>query len=243
VTLCFFYCKSEDAQHNTFAAVAKAILLQLLQQNEFLLPYFWEKRLERKGSGITLNTISVVKELLEISLKSCGTVYLIIDGLDECPRDERKEIATEFKSIVNSTFNSESNEIRCMFVSQDDGFSRKDFMGLHTLRITTEDNKGDITNYSKDWISRIEGKFGLTAEEGNEILNLVMRHSEGTFQAYCCHVLLLTLETGIFLFAQLVLDNLFEQINLRDLKDEINPDKFPHDLGGVYVCIIFYVNN
>ncbi len=42
VQVVFFYCKHGDSQRNTFLAVARSILLQLLRHNGSLLSYLFE---------------------------------------------------------------------------------------------------------------------------------------------------------------------------------------------------------
>src|SRR5437763_7902 len=96
IHIVFFYCKHKDPQRNTFTAVAKGMLVQLLRQNDGLLSYLYEKAL-LSGETI-LESRVLAKELLETALKSLEKVYIIIDGVDECDRDEKKIIISWFRS-------------------------------------------------------------------------------------------------------------------------------------------------
>jgi hypothetical protein len=95
VTVAFFYCRYQDDERNTFLAVARGILAQLLHQDDNILAYLYDKA-SRSGQT-TLSTVSLAKELLEIATKNHKKLYIVIDGIDECERDERKEIASTFE--------------------------------------------------------------------------------------------------------------------------------------------------
>lgn len=106
-TVVFFYCKFGDELRNIFISVARGIVSQILKSQilryrsnkpnayESLLLYIDEKV---SGSGETILTSSkLAKELLETAFKSCQKMYIVLDGLDECNREERKEISAWFR--------------------------------------------------------------------------------------------------------------------------------------------------
>jgi hypothetical protein len=90
-TVLFFYCKHKNSEQDNFLALARSLLVQLLKQDKGLLPYFYEKCCD---SGETiLKSEALVEELMLFALKNCKSAYIIIDGIDECPREERKHVA------------------------------------------------------------------------------------------------------------------------------------------------------
>jgi len=126
----FFYFGHGDPERDKFVPMATAILSQLLTQDPSLLLHV-EKISTSSGQAV-LSSRSLAKELLETALKSRKT-YVILDGIDECTRDDRKEVCTWFRSFADSLPTAKQDEIRCLFVSQDDGFARKDLAMLPTL--------------------------------------------------------------------------------------------------------------
>jgi hypothetical protein len=93
---------------------------------------------------------STAKELLETSLKPFPKLYVVIDGIDECERDERREIVSFFEKTWESLPQSDMDSLRCMFISQDDNIARRDFANMSSLKITESDTKQDIATRLND---------------------------------------------------------------------------------------------
>ncbi|KAH7090600.1 hypothetical protein FB567DRAFT_438198 [Paraphoma chrysanthemicola] len=167
----FFYCRYLDNDRSTFLGVARGLLSQLLLQDDDLLSYIHEKA---SSSGQTvLSTESIAKELLTTSIKNSDKLYVIIDGLDECERDERKTIVTFFEEIWASLPQDRIDSLRCLFLSQDDNVARKDFENITSLKITQAHNKKDITAYAETRSLEIKLKFGLTTDRQLHIQELI----------------------------------------------------------------------
>lgn len=159
MSVVFFYCKYQDSNRDNFVAVVRGMLVQILGQNGSLLPYFYEKA-SISGESV-LESLVLARELLEVSLKSLGTVYVIIDGLDECDKSEQKQIITWFRSIIESRSEADSESIRCLFFSQDNGVVGKLLSKTPVIRINPKDTKEDIQRYNALWSVKIQEKFGL----------------------------------------------------------------------------------
>lgn len=111
----------------------------------------------------------MIEGLLEVAIGNYPRVYIVLDGIDECPRNERKTVTTWFRALVENLPQSNPDQVRVLFVSQDDGVARKDFDGLNSLKITVEDNRADIESYSAIWAERIQKAFGISEEMQNDI--------------------------------------------------------------------------
>ncbi len=119
MTLAFFYCKHNDNQKNSFVAILRGLLSQLAQQNEDLLAYIYERC--ASSNEVTLESPNQLKDLVELSLKSCENVYIVIDGLDECEEAEEKKTAIWSRSVVAAGKNDVAKRLHLLFVSQRDG--------------------------------------------------------------------------------------------------------------------------
>lgn len=177
-TLAYFYCKYEDPERNTFLSVARGILAHLLSQQDDLLQHFYE--MSSRSGEIVLNNPTFAKDLLDTALGLCDRAYIVIDGIDECNRGERKEIATFFRTYVQSLSRTECDRVRCLFISQDDGYGRKDFSMIPSLKITAIDNRADIEAYAKAWDAKIRTKFEV--DEGFNIQNALSGAADGESQ-------------------------------------------------------------
>ena len=174
--MAFFYFGHGDPERDKFVPMATAILSQLLTQDPSLLLHV-EKISTSSGQAV-LSSRSLAKELLETALKSRKT-YVILDGIDECTRDDRKDVCTWFRSFADSLPTAKQDEIRCLFVSQDDGFARKDLAMLPTLGITEKETREDISEYALHWQKRIEERFGSLQDLGLAIAKIVPERSQG----------------------------------------------------------------
>lgn len=109
----------------------------------------------------------LVQEMLEFLLASCESAYIIIDGLDECEREERKVMTQWFRRLVESLPGNAPDRLRCLFVSQDDRIGVKDLQGLAKINIEAQDNKQDILFYSRVQAHELRRKFEFSEEESS----------------------------------------------------------------------------
>ena len=168
-------------------------------------------------------------------LGKCG--YIIIDGLDECSRDDRKEIVQWFRSLVEDLPTSEPDRLRCLFVSQDDGFGRKDFSGIASIRIEAEDNRGDIESYCVTQAERLTlSPYHLARERATSIAKTVTDSSSGKYARHSfSRLCLISQITGMFLLATLIWREIFSQTSIAGLEEELEPDVFPKEVSVAYV--------
>lgn len=179
-TLLFFYCKSKDNGRNDFISIARSFLSELLRcHQDVLSPFFYDKF--SKSSEAVLSKTQDIEELLRIALLNCAKVYIVIDGIDECARDERKKITSWFRDIVENLEPPHLDRIRCLFVSQDDGIARKDFDGITTLKIEPADVKHDIKQYSLHEAGQIQSIFELSDDMKADIAAKMIRAADGTW--------------------------------------------------------------
>lgn len=210
VSLAFFYCREKDGQRNTFASVAKAILVQLLRQNLTLLPYLYDECL--KIAKPTLSSSKDCEKLLSTAFHIVPQTFFIIDGIDECEQKERADMLKFFKSVINKNSNS-PGKIRGIFISQDLNDIRSILQGTHIIRLGKAHSEVDIWNYAVAWAYKIQKqrRFQLMPDNARDhIVKLVCEGAE-----------------GMFLFARLVLQNLFDQESLEHVYKEMHPDTFP----------------
>jgi hypothetical protein len=117
-----FYCKSQDKDRNSFAAIARSLIGQAVAQDKAILPYVFEQ--SATSGERQLKSIAKTKDILEICLKSLNDVYIVIDGLDECESVEKRNIANWFKEKTLS-LQDEGVNIRCLFSCQSDEVTNK----------------------------------------------------------------------------------------------------------------------
>ena len=162
---------------NSFLAIARGMLAQLIGLSKDLLAYVYDKA---SACGETsLDSPKLAKELLETAFKSLGKVYVLIDGLDECDKAEKKLISSWFQSIVHSVAASDPESLRCLFIGQHDNDAGSLFAGLPTLSISSDLNKQDILSYCSVWADKIQEKFRLSDIEKLSIATEISERAGG----------------------------------------------------------------
>ena len=178
---CFFYCRHTDEDRNAFVSVARAMLSQLVTGNDMLLQYLYD-RAANSGEAV-LSSGNTAKALLETALKTCDKtqkVYIIIDGLDEYSREDRKEISTWFKEQVRNIPTNDLGALRCLFISQDDGYARKDLSDCSSIKLTPNNTRHDIEAYCEMWQQLIVQKFKLLDPKEHNISTIITARAQGT---------------------------------------------------------------
>lgn len=148
-----------------------------MAKNDYFVNYLFEQA--SKSGQVLLSTADLAMKLLEIGLKSCDKTYIVLDGLDEYTRDDRKEISSWFRTLVQRLPKAECDSIRCLFVSQDDGYARKDLGDLSWIKVETADNLTDIQAFCRHWHGLIEEKFGRLNKQEHNISRIVANAADG----------------------------------------------------------------
>ncbi|KAI6553144.1 hypothetical protein MCOR04_010777 [Pyricularia oryzae] len=225
ISVAFFYCNESDPATRDFVAIARSILAQLLAQDDSLLLHL-EHRMSTptgKAPQAVLSDMKLAKELLTVALRSRKT-YIILDGIDECDRNQRKEICRWYREVVEGLPRLKYDEIRCLFISQDDGVGRKDLSSLSTLRLTPESNLEDIKAFSRHWQGQIERRFDSVKKHNLDFTEIVTARSQ-----------------GMFIFARCVFEELYNQPSGQAVLDEWREDRFPKDLEDLYERILLRI--
>ncbi|KAF7918225.1 uncharacterized protein EAE98_009837 [Botrytis deweyae] len=205
----FFYCKYDDKQRDTFLAVARAMLSQLLKQNEILLPYLYSECIN--SHSVSLVSHEMCTKLLEVCFETVSKserTYLIIDGLDECEPLQRRILLSTLVSIVQKTLYP--GMLRLLIVSQNEPDIKRQLRQCSDLRLSSSCNRCDIEVYSRVWAEKIQQKFVVSDDTKTHIIKAV---SEGA--------------DGMFLYARLILTNLYGQTSREKLYEELRPGTFP----------------
>ncbi|KAJ3579076.1 hypothetical protein NPX13_g1491 [Xylaria arbuscula] len=189
-------------------------------RDDGLLPTFYQKSC-RSGESV-LTSQSLIEELLSLAFGNCKSAYIIIDGLDECPRDERKFITRWFRGLVEDLPNTEPERLRCLFTSQDDGIARKDFAGLASIKVEAKDNRPDIEVYSRTEAQKLRQSCTSLTQEKADTISRAVVESAG----------------GLFLLAKLIWINLTSSTSIARIDEVLEPYGFPTSINDAYSRIM-----
>lgn len=181
----YFYCKEGDGERDNFVAIGRSLLLQLLTHEPQMVAYPYS--VYRKSKQTILRTRLVVEDLLEKALLACPSVYIVLDGIDECAQEERQGLVQWFKKLVEKLHPTTSNRLRVLFVSQSNTRERRDFSGITSLKIQADDNKSDVATFARIEAAKIQDKFGITDQDRVGISDRIPESCGGRWcVTFCC---------------------------------------------------------
>ncbi|KAJ6007433.1 ankyrin repeat-containing protein [Penicillium herquei] len=218
-TTIWFYCKHGDDQRNTLIALARALISQLLTHNMDLLPYIYSKMCSKGGTILSSETLA--KQLMEMFLKSSAGLHIVIDGLDECGRQEEEKIIQYLRSTIESSGHSNQRSTKCVFVSQSDAIASKALRNIPNIDMKPHHNHDDIVAFVSSEGAGLRNKFRLSADILQQITRLVVEKAG-----------------GMFLFAKLVMASLSSQVSQQKLLQELHSKGIPNGLREAYSRVI-----
>lgn len=228
--LVYFYCRNNDEKRNNFIAMARSFLQQLCYMDTSITSYLYETAVSDGGS--CLATRKSAEEILSVCLRRIGPAYIILDGIDECRESEQKAIIPWLRKFVDESI-KEPKSSRCIFLSQYDASTKALLSSIPSIQITADDNRADIDAYCRNWSDKIKTKLRINDSEAINIARQTSERAKGEF----IHIIrkgvcsLTALEhSGMFLFAKLVMSNLYGQTSIFNLRREMQPEVFPKGL-------------
>jgi hypothetical protein len=204
------------------------LLKQLICQCRDLVPFCHDKY---SASGeLTLTSANSAKQLVELFCQRISQQYIIIDGLDECDITERKLVMSFFSLLVDRFEMKEPGKLRVLFVSQDENDIRKSLTTAAWIPLDPKDNAKDIKTFVHKWALSIQQKFDLDDQSINYIEESTCFRAQGIERGALLDYRIANGNLGMFLFAKLVMINLFAQTTREQLLEETKPSRFTNGL-------------
>jgi hypothetical protein len=213
----YYYCSQETRTKAT--DILKGIISQLVTLHRELVPYCLDKK--NYSSSTNLASFQLAKDILTQYCERIPRLYIVIDGLDECPPADVKPILETFTKLVENCDKYARGKLRVLFISQPLPEIDKIVSSAAVMNLTSENNKDDIRSYCKRRVGEFQAKFQLTEEDQRHTIDLTCARAD-----------------GMFLFATLVMNNLSKQIHRRGFNTEMAPGRFPANLDAAYHRIV-----
>ena len=173
----FFYFKRNDPLRDSHIAMLKGLLAQMIRISPELLPYVYEEvsaSLER-----VLGSPETLMMLLETAFGAIEQLWMVLDGLDECEKKERKKILSWISKIT-----SEGSPVRVqVFVTSQDKMDIQQaissFPRCPTISLQEPGHQDDIRTYVSRKAAKRKQQFDLPIEIEQDIVHKVTRHANG----------------------------------------------------------------
>ncbi|KAF5570892.1 early growth response 1-B [Fusarium phyllophilum] len=142
---CYFYCQENDIEHKNHLDILKGILLQMVEAEDYIIPYCYQEKVSSGGS-ILLDAKSAQK-LIKTFIEFSARHYILIDGVDECHGAEIQQTAKFFKDLV-SAYDTQIRlgHLRVLFIGRETSDTKKHIPGddCFSIALRPEDNHDDI---------------------------------------------------------------------------------------------------
>ena len=176
-TVAYFYCKYKDGRRDNFKVIARALLNQMVRQNQDLVPYLYE---ECVCSGqVVLDSEKQLRTLLEIVCQGLEDGFLIIDGIDECDTVERRKVLTFMPPLVEKANEDQENTMRGLFISRDEGDIRRMLSQAVIRQIGVNDNSPDTRTFTASQVSKLVEKFEISEAMGVNLISMITGRAKG----------------------------------------------------------------
>jgi len=177
----YFYCRHGDPRRDNFISMSRSFLDQLSNLDGSVVDLLYDMAVK---NDMCFKTKKATKDLLQLCLDAAGTVFIILDGLDECPEPEQDTVARWLRKYVDNSGGT-VDPSRCVFLSQDYTSTRALLSTLPTVRITSADNQADIRAYCSAASKDIQAKFAETDAQTAFVVEAVTSKANGM-----CYVLI-----------------------------------------------------
>jgi hypothetical protein len=183
-SLAFFYCDFREDEKKDLRGLLSSLLVQLCYQSdsycEILSKFYSDhKNGSQHPSDDTL--VLYLRNLLE--LPGQAPIYLIVDGLDECPDTSgnpspRERVLRLFEELVNSKLPN----VRICITSRPEMDIKLALDTLTFRSVSLHDENGqieDINNYIKSVISGDPKNRRWKAEDKEMVIDVLTRNANG----------------------------------------------------------------
>jgi hypothetical protein len=183
-SLGFFYCDFRDDQKKNLRGLLSSFLVQLCHQSDSyddLLLKFYSEHAEGSRDPSDDELVEILKALLK--LPGLAPVYLIMDGLDECPNttaipSPRDKILNFLGELIESQFLS----LRICVTSRPETDIKEVLDPLVFCSVSLHDQseqKRDIEDYIKTIINTHPKNRKWKAEHKQLVINVLTKKADG----------------------------------------------------------------
>jgi len=195
-SLAFFYCDFSDDEKRDLRGLLSSLLVQLCHQSDSyckILSKFYEEHKDGSQHPSNDTLVKCLTSLLE--LPGQAPVYLVVDGLDECPATSgnpspREHVLGFLKNLVNSKLPN----VRICITSRPEMDIKLALDSLTFRSVSLHDERGqieDINNYLKSVISEDPENRRWKAEDKQMVIDVLIKNANGMFRwVYCQQVYL-----------------------------------------------------
>lgn len=148
VAITYYYCDFSDPKSLEARGVLGTLLRQLL--NEIMISEDLKKQLDQfYRPDIRIASTDELVAILFAVIEQFSKVYIFIDGLDECGKEDRNTISSTVKQLAGS----DSSIVKIVVTSQETAEISKFLGGFPYIQISEENNSSDIVSFIEETVT------------------------------------------------------------------------------------------
>ncbi|QPC63094.1 hypothetical protein HYE67_005325 [Fusarium culmorum] len=185
----YFYCDRNRPDHSEPVAIMRSIIRQLCapRDNQSIESCVEHQYLRRKVKGFSSDRLVAeeCKQLLMQLVAGYKSVYIVVDGLDECDRGTRHILMDLLDEVIIKF----QRTVKVYIASRTDQDLRKRYNEGTHLEVTANDNQADIEKFVLSKMDESEFcRTKLSRKLRDKILSTFQDKSQGMFQWATLHI-------------------------------------------------------
>jgi hypothetical protein len=192
----YFFFKHHQPEKQTFVAMLLSFLAQLVLQDEVVLDLVYEHL--KDTSQQKARSVSQLRRLADLALKTQSFCFVVVDGLDECtgpsanPEHTQGEVIDWLESFVTtegngvdeaSTSEPDDRCIRLLISGQRNGYLEDRLRHWPPIQVdSSRAHMNDIETYSEAKSVEIRQRFGIDEATRLDIASKVNARAIGRFR-------------------------------------------------------------
>ncbi|CAN9468043.1 unnamed protein product [Alternaria alternata] len=183
-----YFCKSEDKKRNTAVTILRGLIFQLLRYQPslygYILPTFALQK-ESLFADASFNSLWKIFENMTCD-PTLGTIYCVLDGLDECHEESSKALLNKFRRYFRPAVDGASTRKLNLFVAcrgypkvMAELLSR--FPRLHLDSQAKDEVNEDVNRFIEAKVNSLAADKCYSEDLRLHIVNVFKERAEGTF--------------------------------------------------------------
>ena len=184
-SLAFFYCDFREDQKKDLRGLLSSLLIQLCHQSDSYSDVLFKIYSEHAEGERHPSNDKLAKCLADLlKLPGHAPVYLIVDALDECPKNtfSVRSPRAELLNLIQELINSQFPNLRICVTSRPEADIKYALDSLTSHSVSLHDESGqmrDIENYIKSVISTHPENRRWKAEHKQLVIGALTERADG----------------------------------------------------------------
>jgi hypothetical protein len=181
----YYYCDFSDRESLESRNILGTLIRQLLE--EITIPDALEQQIDRlyKPGTRTASDDDLVGVLRAV-IENFSRVYICIDGLDECGKNEQVTIM----SMVNSLAQNHCARVKILITSREETIISTSLKGFPRLRVSADNNALDIVTFVEETVKSNIRSGALAIQDPSlesDIISELVNGAQGMYVANYDH--------------------------------------------------------